>query len=150
MVLQTGFSVSALRLFAASRFYFYIQMFCFPCVFLSSSSRTVIQSQALQQPFSDTFSPCSIGASHKPAQPSGSAWDLPAGLLHRPGLHAAALQAGAAGAGAGGEVVEGVGVGQDRTLIQVVFGFQFLGDPHLTISHVNYKLDQVILSLNLL
>lgn len=31
----------------------------------------------------------------------------------------------------------------DGMLIQLVCMFQFLGDPHLTISHVNYKLDQV-------
>lgn len=31
----------------------------------------------------------------------------------------------------------------ERTLIHFVYVFQFLGDPHLTISHVNYKLDQV-------
>lgn len=36
--------------------------------------------------------------------------------------------------------------GQNTKVCKITEGFclfQFLGDPHLTISHVNYKLDQV-------
>lgn len=91
------------------------------------------------------FSALAAGTSHKPTESDRSSWDLLTGFLHRSGLHAAAVPTSPAGPGTGGE--ERVApTGHNTRACQITNGccpFQFLGDPHLTISHVNYKLDQV-------
>ena len=43
-----------------------------------------------------------LGASQQPAKPGRPQWDLPPGVLHWTGYHAAALQTGPAGPGTGG------------------------------------------------
>lgn len=47
---------------------------------------------------------CSSGTSHEPVEPDRTSWNLLAGFLHRPGLHAAAVQTGPAGPGTRGKV----------------------------------------------
>lgn len=82
-----------------------------------------------------------------PHQSDGALRQLPVGLLLRPELHAAAVQEGPAGRGAGGKAGT-----QERWAfcllpqwanVSCCDWFQFLGDRHLTISHVNYKLEEV-------